>query len=583
MLTDEQAEVVRCEEREFVVSACAGSGKTHTLIEYAKARPRVQMLYLAYNRAIKEDAARRFPGNTRCVTTHGVAYNRFGKYFKNKLGNLKAYHLSSFLEVQMTVAGHVVNAITNFLVSADKEIGETHTRGDLANANDADKIVALAKRAWAAMQDVSNAAVPMPHDGYLKLFQLSKAVIPNIEVILFDEVQDSNSVTQAIIANQPCRKVFVGDSRQSIYAFRGANDTLNTIRSKRRLSLTNSFRFGDGVAMLANAVLGEFQEHKDLITGLGKHKTCFAVDRSKPHTVLCRTNGMLFSEAVSALQAGVPFGFVGGVQHYRFDNVLDAYWLKSGNKGAIRDKFIQSFGDFTEMAAYAEAVDDRELLFLAKVVKDYGSAIPDLVKSIQERAVALETWQHGAIAMTTGHRSKGLEWLDVVLTEDFTDMTPRKDPKTQKDVAPDIQEINLLYVAATRAQRGLQLPDNLREWIDGANPALSKLIRQRNKPGNADEKPLPVTGQGVVIPEEPEPAPPSAGAYLNATISALQALTPAKRLALLHKMAEQFADEATGCAKGNPARANTLGLASGLLSMIASNQLDLFTATGKSR
>ncbi|MGC3005074.1 UvrD-helicase domain-containing protein, partial [Streptomyces sp. G35A] len=43
-LTAEQAEIVTSKSRKLVVAARAGSGKTYTLVEYARQNPRVRML-----------------------------------------------------------------------------------------------------------------------------------------------------------------------------------------------------------------------------------------------------------------------------------------------------------------------------------------------------------------------------------------------------------------------------------------------------------------------------------------------------------------------------------------------------------
>lgn len=575
--TEEQQAVIQHEGNDFLVSACSGSGKTSVLVEYARLRPTVQMVYLAYNRAIKEEAEQRFSKNVRCVTTHGLAYSRFGKYFQKKLNNPKPYQFAKALDISLTEAGSLVDAVTTFLCSADKEILPKHFLV-AKNAKDEKRAIELANKAWKIMQDPADMDIPMPHDGYLKLFHLSGATIAT-DCILFDEFQDANEVTQAIVANQNCKKIYVGDSRQSIYAFRGAKNTMEKMRIDQRLSLTNSFRFGDGIAAFANAVLGEYQPHPEKIHGLGKHPTTFDVDRTRPHTVLCRTNGMLFIEAVSALKKGYPFGFVGGVQHYKFDSILDAYWLKKERKANIKDKHIQSFNDFDEMMAYAESLDDCELRFLGRVVREYGDAIPDLVKRIQMEATPLLSGNEPVIVMTTGHRSKGLEWKDVVLTEDFTDMKKKFDPAEDAEVEPDIQEINLLYVASTRAQRSLLLPANIRSWLEETNPDLAKMVRVRNTPGNAGEKNL----ASSKTPDEGDNEKQASPLDLNGrqieqcrqmTLGAIETLNKKGRDEL-SALARQFSDEAFACERDNPKRAGQLGFASGLITCLLNGELKL--------
>ena len=43
---------------------------------------------------------------------------------------------------------------------------------------------------WNRMKDLRDERVKMTHDGYLKLFQLSKPMLGSYDIILVDEAQD---------------------------------------------------------------------------------------------------------------------------------------------------------------------------------------------------------------------------------------------------------------------------------------------------------------------------------------------------------------------------------------------------------
>jgi superfamily I DNA and RNA helicase len=89
--TPEQEAVVRSEGRIIAVSAFAGTGKTTTLVHFARARPQERILYLAFNKAIQMEASAKFPENVTCRTTHAIAYRKaamlFGAQVKEKIGN----------------------------------------------------------------------------------------------------------------------------------------------------------------------------------------------------------------------------------------------------------------------------------------------------------------------------------------------------------------------------------------------------------------------------------------------------------------------------------------------------------------
>lgn len=484
-MTAEQQAIVACKAKSIVVKAPAGSGKTSTLVEFAKARPRERMTYLAFNRAIKEEASRKFPSNVRCVTTHGLAYAFFGPVYKHKLGNPKPYHLAQSFNIHAQTGYAALNTLNAWLVSADPAMTEEHViRGNAIPPKSMSAALEVARKAWANMLDVAKDDIPMPHDGYLKLYQLSGQVIAT-DRILFDECQDSNPVTQAIVNSQRCQKVYIGDERQAIYAFRGANNIMAQIGAEAEFHLTNSFRFGDGVAAMANAILSSHDEHPFPVVGRGQHKTVMAVNRQRPHTLLARTNAVLFAEAVGVLEAGNPFGFVGGVDNYRFDTVLDAYHLKRGMTEKVRDRFVRAFADYAQMSDYAESTDDHEIKFLVKIVDKYGNDIPEYTRRIKSEAVSELTGKE--VVLTTGHKAKGLEWMDVVLTDDFTDLSIKEDKETKMQVPPNPQEINLLYVATTRAMRGIQMPEPLVDWFAKNHPAISSQIKRDNLAAHSEE------------------------------------------------------------------------------------------------
>jgi adenylate kinase len=77
-LTKEQCDIINS-TGDIKINAVAGSGKTTTVIEYAKARPRTsKILYLAFNRTVREEAAKKFAGkglsNVKAETAHSLAY-----------------------------------------------------------------------------------------------------------------------------------------------------------------------------------------------------------------------------------------------------------------------------------------------------------------------------------------------------------------------------------------------------------------------------------------------------------------------------------------------------------------------------
>lgn len=95
--TPEQIAIFQSQAEILKIKAGAGTGKTTTLRGLAAANSNSRMLYLAFNRAIKEEAQAQFPRNVRAMTAHGLAYGRVGKYYGNipqkLVFDLKPFHV----------------------------------------------------------------------------------------------------------------------------------------------------------------------------------------------------------------------------------------------------------------------------------------------------------------------------------------------------------------------------------------------------------------------------------------------------------------------------------------------------------
>jgi hypothetical protein len=432
-----------------IVQAFAGSGKTTTL-RLLSERLRGRVLYVAFTRANREDAAKKFPPHVACKTTHALAFPVTGRPYRAKLVNslsLQSIIDGLGIDRDYYFASHVLKALSAFLASDAMTI-----RDSLPEHLAQGPIAMSAQRIWDRMQDPADATVGMLHDGYLKLFQLRRPTL-QYSHILFDEAQDANPVTSAIIAAQSCAKTYVGDAHQQIYQFRGAQNAMRDVAGERHC-LTQSWRFGAKIAHVANRVLAEKGE-TSVVVGMNGAGEVAEVDMSQPFTTICRTNAGIFTHAVDSALSGECMHFVGGVENYKFDRIEDAWRLKSGDLAAVRDTSIRQFGTYDEMCRCADEANDLDLKGLARAVGTYGDAIPQLIQEI--KACASDA-AHSNQTLVTAHKSKGLEFDQVRLADDFLDVADyqalRQNPK--QDQAELECEINLVYVAATRALRRLQ-------------------------------------------------------------------------------------------------------------------------------
>ncbi len=455
----EQERVIQCDDDSIIVDARAGTGKTSTQVGYAEKRRKLEFLYLAYNKAIQEEAKTRFPSNVVCRTIHSVAYAAIGHRYREKMvvGNMRVADVAEMLGVRtnFNLAGRVLETLNAFLASDRNTILEVVDTSDQFHR----QLAEITQRFWERMSDEADPSVPMLHDGYLKLFQLSRPSF-SCDVLLLDEYQDANPVTSAIVHGAKCRKLYVGDPHQQIYQFRGAVNMMSRVKGEH-FYLTGSWRFGPEIADVANCILSEKGERIG-IRGMGESGVVDNIVTTSPYAIICRTNSAVFDAAIS-----VPhdrgLNFIGGIAGYRFDTIEAAHNLCFGLE--VRDRYIKKFEDFALLEKCALDTEDPELKALVKTVEKYGRDIPEMIASVKRRVA---NSNGDDIVIMTAHKSKGLEFGQVMLANDFIKPTNYRKARSNGDLSQEDHdkldtEMNLLYVAATRARKVLQPNDSIME------------------------------------------------------------------------------------------------------------------------
>ena len=457
MLTKEQQEVVNIDFKDILlVNAYAGTGKTSTLIEFCKKRKDKKILYLAYNNSMIKEAEKKFKmlPNVSIKTIHSLAYNVFGSSNKERLGNLTSkdiqeyfnddnalYNASSTLSLlkDFCNSGDSITAFCQKLLSEKIEIKNKR----LDKAYLAPKL----KEIWNKII-AKDSKIAYPHDFYLKEYQLSKPKL-DYDFILVDEAQDINECIIDIVLAQKAKKVFIGDTYQSIYAFRGAVDSLtklSKLENSITLFLTQSFRCPLSVANIANFYL----------LAIGAKKPFIGTKKELPSntqsiTILARNNATLFDYAINSLDKKIAW--VGGIDSYNFSDLLDIQNLLFKKPDFIKNSFLKKFSDIDELLDYCDETQEIEWRGKLMIVFKYINLdIPKLIKELRDLSVPPK---EADFILTTGHKSKGLEWECVEIMDDFIDLKDIASNKKETIVAKE--ELNLLYVAITRATQTLYL------------------------------------------------------------------------------------------------------------------------------
>jgi len=489
-MTYEQYSIVNHDIREdevIKINAFAGTGKTTTLIAYTEVRPHTRFLYLAYNKSIQKDAEARFPRNVTCRTIHSAAYKPCGViYSKNrKLKNLKNGTVMDVLGHTKGInsfyrAEFAVKTLNNFIASKDHVISFDHvpfsTKDGPVTPEHRQQHYDDAAALWAKMKQYES-PVPMTFDGYLKLFQLRENVdlataigTDPFDVILVDEAQDMTPATIDIIERQSTPKIMVGDPNQQIYCFRGAVNAMDLIQGANIHYLTKSFRFGPQIAHVCDALLSSMKNVQDRTIIGNSNRSTINGEVTGQLCVISRTNSRQFAEVVKALNKPDFWGTNGPHPRPRIafagdekkDNdfrlLLDIERLHSKKKEPLSDGFIGRFSDFKSLLEYAEKVEDYEILGKCKTVISFGADVPQHIANIR---LHMSPQAEADIVFTTAHKSKGLEFDTVKVTDDFIPGLDPHDPRMKED------EKNLIYVAASRAKTALILNETLVSLMSG--------------------------------------------------------------------------------------------------------------------
>jgi len=485
-LTAEQ-QAVLATNHNLVINAVAGSGKTTTLIEYAKTRAaNSKILYLAFNKTVKTEAIQKFAAagvnSVKVETAHSLAFDQIIKFSNYQVEQgYKSYEWCDILNIKtgdhhtdFIIASHVNKFISYFCNSSVAKVQELNYADVISDAKAKTFVLNFYKQiehfTREALAKMDRAEISVTHDFYLKKFQLSNPVLP-YDYILFDEGQDASSAMLEVFLKQKAIKIIVGDMHQQIYGWRYAINSLQRVEFPV-YNLSNSFRFDEEVALVANKILAWKKHLQQLpevkITGIGKPG-----DIIKTKATLGRTNLSLLLNAIAQWQHGnlKTLHFEGNINSYTFADegasLYDVLNLYNGKRQKIKDKLIAGMKTMKELEDYIDKTEDNSLGMIVKVVKEFGNKLPDLINELKSNHTAAK--EDADMIFSTVHRCKGMEYDEVTLLNDFVNEEKLKkyitqyggNKITERDKNRLAEEINILYVAATRAKSKLKIPPDI--------------------------------------------------------------------------------------------------------------------------
>lgn len=467
-----------------VVNAVAGSGKTTTIVTGLKHVPvGLSTLFVAFNKSIAEELKTRAPRGVEVSTLHSYGL----RCVTAALGRLtiNQYRVDNFAREMHPDPPRTEGADEDLKAQESAKAMEIfYMRRDLA------KVVSLAKGALATDEnDIENiiesfdietcpiededrtkrdafiadvltllARCTGTEDGFIDFDDMIwLPIVLNLKQrkyqrVFGDEIQDFNAcqielMIRALAPNG--RFCGVGDPRQAIYGFRGADenafDNVKTRLDARELPLSVCYRCAVLIVEEAQEFVPNIQSAPGAKLGDVRVVPFNEMKRNvKPGDfILSRTNAPLASLCMGFLAEGRRAIIQG-----RDVGVSLAAFVKKSKAKTIPElrSFVEEWSE-KETARLAaknrdtQAVEDRAACILA--LSDGAASVADVVSRI-ERLFADKN-DKNCIVLSTTHKAKGMERDRVWMLQG----TYRR--------RPGIEEENLAYVAITRAKSALFL------------------------------------------------------------------------------------------------------------------------------
>lgn len=484
---------VRNDSGSLNLIARAGTGKTSTLLMVAE-MPEINNAYFgAYNKAIAVELDQRLAMSgvqqqkCRAATLHSAGFQtwrgfagpvevdahktlgicdefeesrRFGKFpfddTRNFIRDLVSIGKQSLFQPMDTPFEMWVEAADHFGITDDLPEG--------VELEQAVTVVEEVYRKSASVHDV------VDFDDMLWLPLIHGTALPKYDWVMIDEAQDTNAARRELAVRMLARNgrfLAVGDPRQAIYGFTGANhdamDLLAATLKCRTLPLNLTYRCPKHVVRLANQWVPDFYANESnpdgKVWGMDKDSRQFQEFQWRPtDAILCRLNRPLVELAFDFIRRGIPCR-VEGREIGQHLIALCKKWKTPQNTRELLAKLEQYLTEEKRKWRQknrpdrAQAVEDSvgTAIIIGERLIDQGKeSIQDMISWISN-LFGDDVSRKGVTTLSTVHKAKGREW-DRVFILGRNRYMPSKWARQEWEL---LQEHNLMYVAVTRAKSEL--------------------------------------------------------------------------------------------------------------------------------
>lgn len=465
-------------DKNIVIQATAGSGKSSTLVAISELIPNnLECCFLAFNKSIVEHLKTKLPSHITCKTSHSFGFSALMSYYKIKF-EVNTFKSLGFIQAQlanrgmkpkefvalqfammnaigmmrMNVTPYDIEAIQELCIHYDLAVGEKEIPDLIEVCQDIDTYNA----------HFSKKANKIDFNEMLYCALDEKIKMKQFDVLLIDEVQDLNKAQLSLVdklIKPNGRIIAVGDKNQSIYGFAGSHggsfehfaNRPNTIT----LPLSISYRCSRAIVNSARDIYPEIEVWDKAQEGEVREGSISEI--SNNDFIICRNNRPLIFLYLKLLERGQIATIIGRdieIALKRLIAKVSGMSIEAGLEKLNDDLFdieqelLNKGKNPVTNRKYIQAYEHIQVIDILS--RGCGGSMDSLEKRIEQLFVE----RPNAAKLMSIHKSKGLEAERVFIIESFEGKKLIPSPYALLE-HEKISERNISFVGCTRAKTSL--------------------------------------------------------------------------------------------------------------------------------
>lgn len=465
--------------RNILVNAVAGSGKSFTLENATRRISRGKsVIALAFNKSIAEELQRRIPDGAVASTLNSVGNRAWGSFCRSRIDGSKTRTLARDVvpynerELTADVVSLVTKAKVHGLVpTAAIETSQYKLQGLMADTDENwlniaarysielpwqyARVLGLARQLLT--KSILNTNV-IDFDDQLYMPVIHGVRFARYDWVLVDEAQDLSDIQMEMIArmgDERTRYLMVGDRKQAIYSFRGADvKAMDRIKARFNcveLPLSVTYRCPRLVVEEARKYEPTIEAREGAPDGIVRQGGWAAeADYQVGDMVICRRAAPVVTLAYTLIGRRIPCRVQGRDLAEGIKSLVRK--LKAKSVENLLEKLADWETRQVDLLRAADADDAKiEAIYdkaatLRVVIQSCGATT---IEQVEREIDGLFSGDGPCVLLSTVHRAKGIE-ADRVFVIDHGMWFHKK-----KTLDAAEQETNIAYVSVTRAKKEL--------------------------------------------------------------------------------------------------------------------------------